>query len=72
MERSFSQTACCECDSEERVVSGKSVDLVYMYRSFTAVELPGVGLKTVLLLRPGNAPLPGDHGFPTASSLLEI
>eukprot|EP00928_Gymnodinium_smaydae_P072506 TRINITY_DN55859_c0_g1_i1.p1 TRINITY_DN55859_c0_g1~~TRINITY_DN55859_c0_g1_i1.p1 ORF type:complete len:644 (+),score=148.99 TRINITY_DN55859_c0_g1_i1:63-1994(+) len=30
------------------------------------------GWKSVLLLRPGNAPLPADHGFPTASSLLEV
>merc|ERR1712194_650949 len=30
------------------------------------------GWKSVLLLRPGNAPLPPEHGFPTASSLLEF
>jgi hypothetical protein len=26
----------------------------------------------VLMLRPGNAPLPPSHGFPTAHSLAEI
>lgn len=30
------------------------------------------GLQAVLLLRPGNAPLPPDHGFRTIKSLLEL
>lgn len=30
------------------------------------------GLQAVLVLRPGNAPLPPDHGFRTISSLLEL
>jgi len=30
------------------------------------------GWKATLLLRAGNAPLPADHGFPIASSLLDV
>lgn len=30
------------------------------------------GWKTVLLTRPGNAPLPAQHGFREANSLLEV
>lgn len=37
-----------------------------------AVAAKEAGLQAVLLLRPGNAPLPSDHGFRTAKSLLEL
>lgn len=30
------------------------------------------GWKATLLVRPGNAPLPADHGFPSATSLLDV
>lgn len=30
------------------------------------------GLQAILVLRPGNVPLPADHGFPTVTSLLDI
>ncbi|CAK9868224.1 unnamed protein product [Sphagnum jensenii] len=37
-----------------------------------AVAAKQAGLQAVLVLRPGNAPLPPDHGFRTISSLLEL
>ncbi|CAM6096373.1 unnamed protein product [Calypogeia fissa] len=37
-----------------------------------AVAAKSACLKTVLLLRPGNVPLPPDHGYRTAKTLLEI
>jgi len=37
-----------------------------------AVAAKEAGLKVVISLRPGNAPLPPDHGFRTVNSLLEI
>lgn len=37
-----------------------------------AVAAKEAGLQAVLLLRPGNAPLPPDHGFRTVKSLLEL
>ncbi|XP_024522590.1 probable bifunctional methylthioribulose-1-phosphate dehydratase/enolase-phosphatase E1 [Selaginella moellendorffii] len=37
-----------------------------------AVAAKEAGLDTVILERPGNAPLPSGHGFRTASTLLEI
>jgi methylthioribulose 1-phosphate dehydratase/enolase-phosphatase E1 len=37
-----------------------------------AVAAKEAGLQAVLLLRPGNAPLPPDHGFRTIKSLLEL
>jgi methylthioribulose 1-phosphate dehydratase / enolase-phosphatase E1 len=30
------------------------------------------GMDTVLMLRPGNTPLPTDHGFPTAKSFCDL
>uniref|UniRef100_A0A0C9S9A4 Probable bifunctional methylthioribulose-1-phosphate dehydratase/enolase-phosphatase E1 n=1 Tax=Wollemia nobilis TaxID=56998 RepID=A0A0C9S9A4_9CONI len=37
-----------------------------------AVAAKNAGLQVVISLRPGNAPLPPNHGFRTVSSLLEI
>lgn len=37
-----------------------------------AVAARAAGWQATLLLRPGNAPLPADHGIPTASSLLDV
>lgn len=37
-----------------------------------AIAAKEAGLQAVLLLRPGNAPLPADHGFRTVKSLLEL
>lgn len=37
-----------------------------------AVAAKQAGLRAVIVVRPGNAPLPEDHGFPTVTNLLEI
>ncbi|KAI5066011.1 hypothetical protein GOP47_0018635 [Adiantum capillus-veneris] len=37
-----------------------------------AMAAKEAGLRAVLVVRPGNVPLPEDHGFPTVTNLLEI
>uniref|UniRef100_A0A165Z4W7 Probable methylthioribulose-1-phosphate dehydratase n=1 Tax=Daucus carota subsp. sativus TaxID=79200 RepID=A0A165Z4W7_DAUCS len=37
-----------------------------------AMTARAVGLEVVIILRPGNAPLPGSHNFKTTESLLQI
>lgn len=37
-----------------------------------AIAAREAGLEVILLLRPGNAPLPADHDFPTATSFDQI
>ncbi|KAH7426438.1 hypothetical protein KP509_10G001900 [Ceratopteris richardii] len=37
-----------------------------------AIAAKQAGLKAVLVLRPGNAPLPEEHGFETVTDLLQI
>lgn len=44
----------------------------FSFITLTSTRFAVSGLQAVLLLRHGNAPLPSDHGFRTAKSLLEL
>lgn len=51
----------------------KPLDVLFLTDVYQeAVAAKDAGLKVLILIRPGNGPLPENHGFKTVSSFLEI
>ncbi|KAK9284519.1 hypothetical protein L1049_023694 [Liquidambar formosana] len=57
----------------QSVGADKPADMVFVTDVYQeAVAARAAGLEVMISMRPGNGPLPGNHGFRTIESLLEI